>query len=390
MKRIIKFPKMPFAPSFLSGFLFCSAIFVLTACSEKTSETNATAAPADENIIQLSDAQLKNAEIVTGTLTQRPISSVLKVNGRVEVPPQNVVSISVPTGGYLEETDLLVGMNVRKGQVLAVMEDQQYIQLQQDYLTAKSKINFLENEYLRQKDLNQSKASSDKVYQLSEAEFRSQKVLISALAQKLRLVGINPDHLSENNITRTVKVISPINGYVSKINTNIGKYVSPTEVMFELVNPSDIHLVLKVFEKDVDKLYIGQKIWAYTNNQPERKHLSEVIMIGKDLTSDRATEVQCHFRQYDKALIPGTYMNAEVEVKNNQAYVLPEDAIVRYQGKQYAFVQKSNKEFLMSEVNVGNTENGFTEILSPAPSQHNFVVKGAYTLLMSLKNKSEE
>jgi cobalt-zinc-cadmium efflux system membrane fusion protein len=63
---------------------------------------------------------------------------------------------------------------------------------------------------------------------------------------------------------------------------------------------------------------------------------------------------------------------------------------VRYQGKQYAFVQKSNKEYLMNEVKVGNTENGFTEILSPEPNQQSFVIKGAYTLLMSLKNKSEE
>lgn len=376
-----------------SALRFVSSLLLLSfglACSNKASQETETATKVDENLVQVTEAQLKNAGIVTGPLTQRPISSVLKVNGKVEVPPQNVVSISVPTGGYLMETELLVGMNIRKGQVLAVMEDQQYIQLQQDYLTAKSKITFLENEYLRQKDLNQSKASSDKVFQLSEAEFRSQKVLISALAQKLRLVGINPDHLNDNNISRTVKVFSPINGYVSKINGNIGKYVSPTEVMFELVNPSDIHLVLKVFEKDVDKLYIGQKIWAYTNNQPEKKHLSEVIMIGKDLTSDRATDVQCHFRQYDKALIPGTYMNAEIEVKNNQAYVLPEEAIVRFQGKHYAFVQKSIKEYSMTEVQIGNTKNGFTEILSPAPSQQNFVIKGAYTLLMSLKNKSEE
>jgi len=284
----------------------------------------------------------------------------------------------------------MVGMNIRKGHLLAVMEDQQYIQLQQDYLTAKSKITFLENEYLRQKDLNQSKASSDKVYQQSEADFRGQRVLMSALAEKLKLAGINPTKLTENTISRTVNIYSPINGYVSKINSNIGKYVSPTEVMFELINPTDIHLALKVFEKDVDKLLIGQKIMTFTNNRPDKKYLSEIIMIGKDLTSDRATEVQCHFKNHDKALIPGTYMNAEVEIKNNQAYVLPEDAIVRYEGKQYAFIKKTTNEFEMVEVKIGNSENGFTEIVSTDKNNKNFVVKGAYAVLMSLKNKSKE
>ncbi len=370
--------------------IFIIILGLLTACGSKTTEEQTTATPTNENTIKLTEIQIKNAGIVTGSLEQKQISSVLKVNGKIEVPPQNVVSISVPMGGYLKNTDLLVGMNVRKGQLLAVMEDQQYIQLQQDYLTAKSRINFLENEYLRQKDLNQSKASSDKVYQQSEAEFRVQRVLLSALAEKLKLAGINPEKLSENSISRTVTIYSPISGYVSKINSNIGKYVSPTEVMFELINPTDIHLALKVFEKDVDKLFIGQKIMTFTNNRPDKKYVSEVIMIGKDLTADRASEVQCHFKNYDKALIPGTYMNAEVEVKNNSAYVLPEDAIVRYEGKHYAFLKKAANEFEMKEVQIGNTENGFTELINPDKATQNYVVKGAYALLMSLKNKSEE
>ncbi|MFN3378233.1 MAG: efflux RND transporter periplasmic adaptor subunit [Runella zeae] len=371
-------------------FIIIVILGLLTACGSKTTEEQTVAATVSENIVKLTAVQRKNAGIVTAPLEQKQIASVLKVNGKIEVPPQNVISISVPMGGYLKNTDLLVGMNVRKGQLLAVIEDQQYIQLQQDYLTAKSRISFLENEYLRQKDLNQSKASSDKVYQQSEAEFRGQRVLLSALAEKLKLVGINPEKLSENNISRTVNIYSPISGYVSKINSNIGKYVSPTEVMFELINPTDIHLALKVFEKDVDKLFIGQKIMTFTNNRPDKKYISEIIMIGKDLTADRATEVQCHFKNYDKALIPGTYMNAEVEVKNNNAYVLPEDAIVRYEGKQYAFIRKTDDEFEMKEVKIGNTENGFTELLMPEKTNQDFVIKGAYTLLMSLKNKSEE
>jgi membrane fusion protein, heavy metal efflux system len=362
----------------------------LTACGSKTPEEQTAATPTNENTIKLTEIQIKNAGIVTAPLEQKQISSILKVNGKIEVPPQNVVSISVPMGGYLKNTGLLVGMNIRKGQLLAVIEDQQYIQLQQDYLTAKSKINFLENEYLRQKDLNLSKASSDKVYQQSEAEFRGQRVLLSALAEKLKLAGINPTKLTEDNISRTVNIYSPISGYVSKINSNIGKYVSPTEVMFELINPTDIHLALKVFEKDVDKLFIGQKIMTFTNNRPDKKYVSEIIMIGKDLTADRVSEVQCHFKNYDIALIPGTYMNAEVEIKNNSAYVLPEEAIVRYEGKHYAFIRKAANEFEMKEVQIGNTENGFTEILNPDKATQNFVVKGAYAVLMSLKNKSEE
>ncbi len=365
-------------------------ITLLMSCGAKKN-TVETAATADESTITLTDVQLKNAGIVTGKIGQQQVSSILKVNGKIDVPPQNMISISVPLGGYLKTTKLLPGQHVSKGEVIAVMEDQQYIQLQQDYLTATAKIGYLENEYQRQRELNASKASSDKVFQLAEADYRTQKVLITALGEKLQLAGINPNKISENSITRSINIYSPINGFVSKVNVNIGKYVSPTEVLFELINPTDIHLALKIFEKDVDKLFIGQKLVAYTNNQPEKKHECEVLLIGKDLSADRSTDVHCHFEDYDKTLIPGTYMNAEIKVTNAKAYVLPSDAVVRFENKQYVFIQIADKQFQMVEVQTGETNEGVIEVKNgDALATKNIVQKGAYTLLMSLKNKSEE
>jgi len=375
----------------MKNIIFLSLILSLAGCAGNKNADEALSAPENTNSVTLTDAQIKNAGIVTGEVTRKEISTILKLNGIVDVPPQNMVSISAPLGGYLKSTTLLPGMHITKGDVIAVMEDQQYIQLQQDYLTAKARIGFLENEYHRQKDLNSSQASSDKVFQQAEADYRSQQVLMAALAEKLRLAGINVDQLNEKNISRSVNIYSPINGYVSKVDVNTGKYVSPTEVLFELVNPADIHLALKVFEKDLDKLFIGQKLVAYTNNDPGKKYPCEILLIGKDLTIERNTDVHCHFETYDKSLIPGTYMNAEIEVKKNDAYTLPEDAVVRFENKNYVFIKKRNNQFQMTEVNTGNTENGFIEILNA----ENFVsgelvIKGAYSILMSLKNKSEE
>jgi cobalt-zinc-cadmium efflux system membrane fusion protein len=369
-----------------------TTIILFTSCGNKKNvEEPATKEGEDVNV-SLTPAQLKNAGIVTGKLEQREISSILKVNGKIDVPPQNMVSISVPLGGYLKTTQLLPGMHVNKGEIIAVMQDQQYIQLQQDYLTAKAKISFLENEYNRQKDLNKSQASSDKVYQLAEAEYRTQRVLITSLAAKLQLAGIDVNKISETNVTSNISIHSPIDGFVSKINVNIGKYVSPTDVLFELINPLDIHLNLKIFEKSLDKLFIGQKLLSYTNNHPNKKYACEIILIGKDLNMEGNTDVHCHFEVYDKSLVPGTYMNAEIEVKNKLAFALPSDAIVRFEGKQFVYTVKGNNQFEMVEVAVGESENGFTAIILKPDSELrsvDFVVKGAYSLLMMMKNKAE-
>ncbi len=370
-----------------------TAILTIAACGGTTKPEPKATKPESETTVELTEAQLKNSDIQTGKITQRNISSLLKVNGKIEVPPQNMVSVSVPLGGYLKYTKLLAGMHVRKGEIIATIEDQQYIQLQQDYLMAKAHFTSIESEYNRQKELNQSKASSDKIFQQAQTEYLSQKITIKALEEKLLLIGVNPQRLSGDNISRSIQIQSPIDGFVSAVKQNIGKYVTPTDILFELVNPSDIHLQLTVFEKDLDKIGIGQKLIAYNNTQPDKKYECEVILIGKDVSAERTVQVQCHFEQYDKSLIPGMYMNAEVEVSTHNAFVIHNDGLVRFEGKQYVFTQAGANSFEIQEVTTQNTENGFTQITfadSTDMRNKTFVTKGAYTLLMKMKNMQEE
>ena len=371
--------------------ILLNIVLLLASCGNSKTEEKKSVSQTNENIVTLTDAQLKNAGLQTGKLEQQSISSVLKVNGKVDVPPQNMVSISVPLGGYLKSTKLLPGMYVSRGQVIAVMEDQQYIQLQQDYLTAKAQFSYNESEYNRQKELNQSKATSDKMYEQVKATYQSQNILIKSLEEKLKLIGVNPNRIAVNNISRSINIYSPINGFVSSVNVNIGKYVNPSDVLFELVNPSDIHLALTIFEKDLNKLFIGQKLIAYTNSQPDKKYRCEIILISRNFSDESSAEVHCHFEQYDKTLLPGMFMNADIEVKSNNVNALPDDAIIRFENKQYIFISKGKNQFEMAEVKTGDSENGFTEIsIDEKLANETFVLKGAYNLLMKMKNTSEE
>ncbi|HRG37293.1 MAG TPA: efflux RND transporter periplasmic adaptor subunit [Bacteroidia bacterium] len=367
---------------FLLSLLSCS-----TEKSEKTETTQTS-----ETTVYLTEAQYKNAGIQTGKLEKRTISTTLKLNGKIDVPPQNMISVSTPFGGFLKSSKLLPGMPVKKGEVLAVMEDQQYIQLQQDYLTAKSKLSYFEKDYNRQKELNQSKASSDKFFQQTEMDFKTQKIAVSALAEKLRLINIDPEQLNEDNLSRNVNVYSSINGFVSRVNVNIGKYVNPSDVLFELINPEDIHLNLTVFEKDLEQLSIGQKLVAFNNNKPDKKHDCEIILISKDLSADRSAEVHCHFEDYDKALLPGMYMNAEVIINKADQLAINSDAIVSFEDKDFVFVKEGQRNFRLTQIIAGGSENGFTgirpvqkEMLEKLP----IVTHGAYSLLMQLKTKAE-
>lgn len=367
------------------------ALLLFSSCSNKENEETANDT-SESTEITLSAEQIKNIGITTDTITYKTLSGQLQLSGKIDVPPQNMISVSMPLGGYLKSTHLLPGMHVKKGEIIAIMEDEQYVQLQEEYLTAKAKLEFLEKEYERQKELNKNQASSDKVYQLALSEYQTQKIKVKSLSEKLKLIFINAENLNENNISKSINILSPIDGYVSKVNINIGKHVEPSDILFELVNPEDIHLALTVFEKDINKLFIGQKVMAYTNNNPDKKYPCEIILIGKDFSNDRNIVAHCHFEKYDHSLIPGMFMNAILELNTKNAPVLPNEAILNYDGLNYIFIQKNDSTFDLLEIKIGNSEYNFTEVISNDISSllnKKIVVKGAYQLLMALKNKEE-
>ncbi|MFN8253601.1 MAG: efflux RND transporter periplasmic adaptor subunit [Ferruginibacter sp.] len=370
------------------------ALLLLSACSSKEKKTAAAAkeTTVSETMVTLTAAQIKNAGIETGKPLVQNMNSTIKVNGVVDVPPQNMVSVSFPLGGYLKSTHLLPGMKVRKGESIAVMQDQALIQMQQDYLVARSKAGFLEKEYERQKTLNATKTSSDKVFEQVSSEYQVERVIMNSLKEKLLMAGINPSALNENNISRSVSIISPINGYVSAVKVNIGKYVNPSDVLFELVNPEDIHIALKVFEKDVPYLSVGQKVKAHLVSNPGKTYMAEILLISKNLDENRSTMVHCHFENSNHDLLPGMFLNAEIETTNAAAVTVPEEAVVRYGDKQYIFIQRTTSQFEMLEVKPGNTAGGRTEIASGMTNfaEQTVVTKNAYALLMKLKNAAEE
>ena len=363
---------------------------LLWSCSGKPETTAAKEPAAEPSVVKLTAEQLNQAGIEMGQVVTRSLSAELKVNGVVDVPPQNIVTVSFPMGGYLKSTQLLPGMHVSKGEVIAIMEDQGLIQLQQDYLMAEAKRVFLEKEFLRQQELSENKVNAEKTFQQVQADFTAQKIMVKGFAEKLRLIGIDPSRLSEQSVSRSVAVYSPINGFVKKVNVNIGKFVNPTDELFELINPDDIHAALTVFEKDINKVRIGQKVKVSFADDPSKEYLCEIILISHNVDENRSGTLHCHFESRPGQLLPGMFLNARIQLKNTAVQAVPEAAVVRSGNNEYLVEAKGKDEFVLLPVETGVRENGFVEVKSAQSLEgRNFVLKNAYAVLGKMKNAAE-
>jgi len=375
---------------YISYFLLAIS-FMACSSAEKT-VVKEEPATATTNEVTLTADQISKAQIVTGELVTQKLNTTVIVHGVVDVPPQNMVSVSFPLGGYLKYTKLLPGMHVSRGEVIAQMEDQSLVQLQQDYLVTKAKLEYLEKEYNRQKELNADKVNSDKTLQQVTADYTSQKIMLKGYAEKLRLINISPERLTEEKISRQVAMYSPINGYVSKVNVNTGKFVQPTDVLFELINPDDIHAALSIFEKDLGKISIGQRVKISFVDEPEKEYDGEVILVNRNVDETRTAIAHCHFLSHPKQLLPGMFLNARIQVKEAMVNVLPEGAIVRFENKEFVFAVSGTGKYSLVEVRTGEKEKGMVEITSgiEALSGKKIVTANAYSVLGALKNTGEE
>lgn len=353
----------------------------------------ATAPSGGDSLVSLTPAQARSADLAIGAAELTDVSSRLRVSGRIEVPPENLVMVSVPMGGYLASSRMLPGMTVRTGEAIAVVQDQQYIELQQTFLTASARMSFLEQEYARQRDLNADKATSDKQFQQTEAEYKTQQAAVRGLAERLRLINIAPEGLTAATISRSVSIRSPITGFVSKVNVSVGQYVTPAEPLFEITDARDVHLMLNVFEKDLGTLKTGQLASAYSNSDSSRKHRCKIVFINRDVSDERSSEVRCDFERRAPELIPGMYMNADIEQSTARAFTVPEAAVVSFEQHSFVFVVRDSARFALTPVETGVAQGGRREIRVRGGvdlATAKIVTKGAYTLLMKLKNTSDE
>ena len=382
-------------------------VSLLAGCGKKensadkkgTPEASASEEVAENGVpdrVTLTADEQQLGGIRLGTFTQRPMSGGLKVNGVLDVPPENLVSVSAPMGGFIARTDLLQGSRVRKGQVLATIRNPDFVQLQQDYQETRSQLKFAKAEYERQGELYRQEVAPQKNYQRAQAEYEALQVKTNAQAARLRLAGLPIG----GAMVSTATLRAPKSGFVKAVNVSIGQSVTPTDVLFEIVNPEHLHVELTVFERDIPQVRKNQLIrFSLGNDSVGQERTAHVYLISKTISDERTVRVHAHLDREDELLLPGTFVRAVIETNRVTVPTLPEKAVVQFGAQAYIFVTADSvtkagaATYRMVPVTRGVNEDGYTEVRLPAVEQSpalRVVTEGAYSLLGKLKNAEEE
>lgn len=380
----------------------------ITAEAKPTAEKAHEEAPAD--IVELTDDQIRIGAISTGKIEYRNLGQLLQVNGRLAAPAQSQVAITALQGGFVRSLPLLPGQPVRKGQVLARIENPDLVQFQQDYAENFSRLTYLDAEYARQKELSEQNVSALKVFQQTASERNQVRSRLGGLAQRLRLVGLSAQAALNGKFSATYVVTAPVAGVVTDVPATVGQYVQPADIMARLTSSQGLYAELIVFEKDLPQLREGQRVSLRLNNEGGRERSGRITYINRTIEADRSVRVVARLDQPDTRLAPNIFLKATLDLGDSRVTALPEGAIVSAEGKDYIFIatdkraserhdgsatqhkegqmEQHGTTFKQIPVRRGVTEGGYSQVTLPGTldlSKVKVVVKGAFAVLSQLQ-----
>ena len=293
----------------------------------------------ESTVASLTPDQMKAVGITLGNIENKNLTATIKANGVLRVPNKNSANATSLYGGVIKTLNVELGDYVRKGQVIATIENPQFIQLQEEYLTTGSDITLAQQELDRQSELNEGNAGAKRNLQDATAKLNNLRTRRASLQQQIEMMGISPNTISNTSLRNALVVSSPISGIISNVFAKIGSYVDVSSPVAEIVDNSQLHLDLQIFEQDLPKIKVGQLISFAITNNPSVNYSAKVYNIGSSFQNASKTIAVHSTIQGDKeGLIDGMNITAMVDIANVSTPAVPNDAIVEADGKFYIFV----------------------------------------------------
>ena len=367
---------------------------ILSSCgtNPKSTTTKEDSVDVASNIVQLTKEQASLAQLELAPIEQGKMKGMTHLNGVIDVPPTGIASVSIPMGGYIQDINLIPGTFVKKGQVLATVKDPAYVQLQENYLATKAKLSYLQQDLDRQKALLTQEAVSKKSFQQIQADYNTNAIQLKALSEQLKLINIQPENLTTEKMSSLVQLVAPIAGYISKVNINRGKYVTPSDILLEIINPNDIHAAITIYEKDIANFKVGMKGTVTLTQDPAKKYPVSVLAVAHNINEDKTALLHCHFEKIPANVLPGMFLTADMVVETKDAVLIPIVSVQRFQGKDYIFIQSAENVFEVKEIQVIQSNATFVTVSNADANAwigKQIVVKNAFSLLGKMMNKSE-
>lgn len=333
-------------------------LIALFACGGTTTTTEAENEETSTSI-SLTAEQSSRAGIETGKLKKRPLSIVIHATGQIDVPPNQRAEIHSPMDVFVEDVKVLPGDQVKKGDVLAIVNHPSLIAMQQQYHSLEIEKDRLIKQISRKQELLSSGVASQSELDQLKSDLSIADTQLRGLAAQLAMLNISP---SRPEIQKG-KLTASFDGQVVELGVNKGALLTPGQVAFHLVDAEHKHLELNVFPRDAVNLETGQLIQFKVTNK-ETKGEAVVYLVNPMVSDNHTVSVHAHISGDESGYLVGDFVDARIETVADSTYLIPSKELI-YSGDVYSLFVKSGDSFERMDVITGRKDDNFTELLGP-------------------------
>lgn len=361
----------------MKNIILILTLALLFACNKSETEQMDLSVSKKENY-KLSDEEIKLNNIEFVSISKSMMNDKVKLSGKVDVNPNDKVSIYSNIEGIVKNINVIQGDNVKKGDLLFEIENSNLIDMKSNFIETTNELNQIEKEFNRQNELFKQKAISEKEYIEIEKKYKNTLNHLNYLKKNFEFLGINyKDIYDKNDLSYNLKIRSNYNGQVGKVEINNGKYIEKNNLAMEIYSNSHLHVEVQAPSNYINSFNEGDacKI-LFQNNEYDGK-LYKISRIIDD--KNNMFLIHIHFAE-DANISIGTFVNVEIESNSLETYALSKEFIFDLESNPYIYIYE-NGEVVVKKVKIGRITEENVEILNYTDLESNKIIgKGGKAL----------
>lgn len=364
--------------SIVTILIFC---MLIVSCNKKPTQTEST----KSDLIEFTKAQFQSEKAELGEPKRVPFSETVRFTGTV-IPSANAkAQISLPVAGVINKIYCNPGQLVNKGQVLFDVSGNEFIDMQKDFAESSALIKRLKSDYERAAELYGENIGSQKDFILAESSYKVENARYNALKLKLERTGLDVSKIEDGTFYHSFSIKAVIKGYITRIQASIGQYAEQQFNLAELVDVERLQLKVSVFEKDIQKIKIGQNVEFYLAGDQTVVYNARINSVGKIINSETKA-IDCYADILDfKSLNPvgNLYAEGRIIFDTDSVYSLPETAFLKSENESYILKleKETDESYYFSKLRVKTGRHNENSVeLTEKPEVEKVLINGGYNI----------
>lgn len=314
--------------------------------------------------VEMSDETLKSTGVEILTAGPATIKPILKLPGEVIFNEHTIVQVVPRLPGIVTAVYAHHGMQMKKGEVMAVIESQMLAELRSQHLVAQKRLALAQTTYEREKKLWEDKISAKQDYLAAQTQWSEAEIALDLAAVKLRSLGVRPEAKpSEENLAR-YEIRAPISGLITEKAIALGQTLREDDRIYTVADVSTVWVALTVYPKDLAAINVGQKatIKATAFDLVGEGEITYITTLIGEQT--RTATARVELENKDASWRPGMFVNAELATEAFEAPVAVTADAIQTVGDWTVVFGRYGRYFEARPLELGVSDGKMIEVFS--------------------------